>query len=270
MSREILIDIPENVPIEFELAGLASRFSAVLIDILWKLMIISLGVLLFIALIALSTLTKSTLSHTVMGFELALFIIFSFVVFVGYNIFFEIKRNGQTPGKRAMGIQVVKRGGYPVDPQSIYNRNLLMVVDFMPMFFFAGIVSILVSSEYQRIGDWVGGTIVIKQRPTITLETMLRPARVLPENLDSSVLEYIRRHASELSPDEYRAVKHFTERRAALSYQAQRDAAMMIAAPIMHRLEITPPPGTVAVDYANLLEYLAVAYEQLKRPLSIA
>ncbi len=70
-----------------------------------------------------------------------------------------------------------------------------------------------------------------------------------------------------LTPEQYRAVRHFTERRRSIpTWEAQQRSAMAIAVPLMHELGIAPPQGVASVNYADVLEYLAVAYETARRP----
>jgi uncharacterized RDD family membrane protein YckC len=260
MSRVILIATPENVDVEYELAGLASRFAAWFADLFLK------SIFLFILEVILILFFRIT--H---GVFFAVFTVFASLFFLwGYNLYFEIKWLGQTPGKKMFGLQVIRCGGYPVNPQSIFIRNLLFLIDFLPFLCFIGAVSILLTKDYQRIGDLVAGTIVIKKRETITLFELLKSARILPEHLDAAALELIRENAGQLTPDEYKAIKHFTSRRMKLSLDAQQDSAALLARPIMQRLGIVPPEGTQIVDYAIMLEYLVIAYEQLRRPLSIS
>ena len=61
-------------------------------------------------------------------------------------------------------------------------------------------------------------------------------------------------------------MRHFTERRRQLTFDSQQSSAIKIAVPLMRRLGIVPPPGATMVNYADFLEYLAVAYEILRRP----
>lgn len=271
MSREIFIATPENVPISYELAGLASRFAAYVVDMLLKGFII---LALAVAETTLISLAGTALSRffgdALQGITTAAAIVAGFAVFIGYNIFFETIWNGQTPGKRLYDLRVIRQGGYPIDPTSAFVRNLLSIIDFFPLLNLAALFSILLSRDYQRIGDHVAGTIVIKQSKPISLSSILRASRILPENLDQSALETIRYNAGRLTPDEYQAVKHFTQRRTALPGSVQQNSARLLAEPIMQRLAIVPPDDATQVDYAIFLEYLAVAYEQLKRPLSFS
>lgn len=122
------------------------------------------------------------------------------------------------------------------------------------------------SANYQRVGDFVGSTLVVKQRAPQNLYNLLRTAFITPDRLDTKALAIVGRDADLLSPEEYRAVRHFTQRRRSLDSAAQQFAAQKIAIPMMQRLKISPPEGTQFVNYADLLEYLAVAYEQARRP----
>jgi hypothetical protein len=63
---------------------------------------------------------------------------------------------------------------------------------------------------------------------------------------------------------EYRAVRYFTDRRWQLPQELQRTSAMWLAVPLMKRLNLEPPPGSLSVNYVDLLEYLAVAFEQYR------
>jgi len=293
MSREILVATPENIEIEYEMGGLGSRFLANLVDALMQVVVFA-GVALVFGLIGLLLgLTHFTWAHELVAFFegilQALAAIVFFLILWGYFIWFEIVWNGQTPGKRQMGLRVVRDGGYPVNAFNVITRNLLRVVDGMPILTLGlvivglsdhssalgalGGLSILVtlcfmlfSARYQRLGDFVAGTMVVKQRaPRVpTLEALAPPPRVLPEHLAAYALKDIGRHVYEMTVPEYRAVRHYLDRRWQLAPMMQQYAAMRLAIPLMERLEIRPPEGVTRVNYADFLEYLAVAFEQYR------
>jgi uncharacterized RDD family membrane protein YckC len=275
MSRDILIGTPENIAIEYELAGLGARFTANCADTLLQLLIylavIVAALLVDVLLVSVAGREHwSTLSRVmteIAEFVTAGAIILSFIVFWGYYIFYEYRWNGQTPGKRMVGIRVIREGGYPVDFFSVLVRTLMRVLDFLPTFYFIGIASILCSRSYQRLGDILGGTIVVKQRAPRNLINLLQSTRLQPEHLDREALALMQREADRLTPEQYQAVRHFTERRRDLvNWNAQQDAAKVLAIPLMERLHIVPPRGISSVNYADVLEYLAVAYEAARRP----
>jgi len=293
MSREILVVTPENIEIEYELAGLGTRFLANLIDSVAQMAIYAAVFIVFGLIALIVGLSAGAFAHSLGQFlgdvQGALMLIVAFIVLWGYFIWFETVWNGQTPGKRQLGLRVVRDGGYPINIYAAIVRNLIRVMDGMPVFalglIIAGtyyqqsllsaagglcilipLLSLLFSSRYQRLGDFVAGTMVIKQRaPRIpTLEALAPPPRVLPEHLAPYALADIGRHVFEMSVPEYRAVRHYIDRRWQLPPQVQQTAAMRLAVPLMQRLGITPPAGVVSVNYADFLEYLAVAFEQYR------
>ena len=210
-----------------------------------------------------------------------------FAILWGYYIWFELRWNGQTPGKKAVGIRVIREGGYPVDGFAVVVRNLLRVIDGMPVVtigilllgisshnaviselstlpILIALVCILATRNYQRLGDVAAGTLVIKQRgPRVpTLEALAPSNAVLPEHLAKYALNEISAHVAEMTPHEYRAVRWYSDRRRQLAPEIQQSTAMLLAVPLMSRLGIIPPAGVLCVNYADLLEYLAVAFEQ--------
>lgn len=293
MSREILVVTPENIEIEYELAGIGSRFLANILDTLIQMMIY-LGVWVAALILAAAVgLGASALSRTLGAFfaevQVAFAMIAGFLVLWGYFIWFETRWNGQTPGKRQVGLRVIRDGGYPINVFAAVVRNLIRIMDGMPVIAigllavgafgnqpFVGamgglcilipVLCMLLSARYQRLGDFVAGTMVVKQRaPRVpTLEALAPPPRVLPEHLAPYALADIGRHVYEMTVPEYRAVRHYIDRRWQLPPQIQQTAAMRLAVPLMQRLGIVPPAGVITVNYADLLEYLAVAFEQYR------
>jgi len=298
LSREILIVTPENIEIEYELAGIGSRFLANLIDQVWQVIII-IGVGFAVLILTLIGAYISSLAHfsaqwagfmSFMGDILvSVLTIATYLLIYGYFVYFEIRWNGQTPGKRALGLRVIRDGGYPITPFSAFARNLLRTIDGMPFLTLPALIAglypgleavgalagaqilltvgfLLFSSRSQRLGDFIAGTMVVKQRaPRIpTLEALAPPPRVMPERLAAWALADIGRHVYDMTIPEYRAVRYFTDRRWQMPWELQRVSAMWLAVPLMKRLNLEPPPGSISVNYVDLLEYLAVAFEQYR------
>ena len=97
-----------------------------------------------------------------------LYLIGFFVVWWFYPVFFEVLRGGSTPGKKAMGLQVVHDDGTPVGWTASLMRNLLHFADFLPFGFGFGLVSMLASQHFKRLGDWAAGTVVIYRDRELT------------------------------------------------------------------------------------------------------
>lgn len=87
----------------------------------------------------------------------------STVIVFAYFIYFE-GDSGQTIGKRAMGIVVVKEDGEPCDYQASAIRNILRVVDILPFFYILGVIVMVLTDRSQRVGDVGANTIVTRVR----------------------------------------------------------------------------------------------------------
>ncbi len=85
-----------------------------------------------------------------------------FTVFFGYFILLEALCEGQTPGKKVLGIRVVRDGGYPLDFGSSLIRNVVRIGEMLAGFYALGAVSALLSQENKRLGDHAAGTIVVR------------------------------------------------------------------------------------------------------------
>ncbi|MEM7356364.1 MAG: RDD family protein [Acidobacteriota bacterium] len=89
------------------------------------------------------------------------FLLSLFVLWWFYPVAFEVLRGGVTPGKSAVGLQVVHDDGTPVALAASLLRNLLRFADFLPFAYGAGLASMLLSRDRQRLGDLAAGTLVI-------------------------------------------------------------------------------------------------------------
>jgi uncharacterized RDD family membrane protein YckC len=177
VSDEILsIDTPENVNFGYSLAGLGSRFLAALVDstlIVLAQVIILIPTFYFIA--------RSEPDDRAMTWIVSLLSLLGFVFFWGYYIAFELTWNGQSPGKRMVGIRVIRRDGTPVTLTEVLIRNLVRAVDFLPAFYGIGTVIMFADSLARRLGDMAAGTLVVHDSGPVSLET-LTPAKVMPLN----------------------------------------------------------------------------------------
>ena len=140
------VNTPEGIDLQLSPAGPMPRMLAWMIDSLIRIVIY---VITFILL--------AFLGSTGMG--IALIIIF--VVEWFYPVYFELFKNGQTPGKKSLNLYVVQENGSPVTPSASMIRNLLRFVDFLPLFYGFALVSMLLNRRFQRMGDLVAGTVVL-------------------------------------------------------------------------------------------------------------
>ncbi|HLJ94441.1 MAG TPA: RDD family protein, partial [Gemmataceae bacterium] len=161
-TDNVRIETPEQIDVSLELAGLGSRFVARVLDWMIKLGIaVVVGIL---GAIVLGLLGYAPGAKTVSIYVLTLLVGLFYAFFLGYDIYFEVRRNGQTPGKRRAGIRVIREEGAPLDFRSACIRNLLGTADFLPAFYLLGGLFVLLTPRNQRLGDLAAGTIVIRER----------------------------------------------------------------------------------------------------------
>jgi uncharacterized RDD family membrane protein YckC len=243
-AEKLTIDTPEQTPLEFEIAGIGSRFLAMAIDTLIQaaaaVFVGLAGALLFFAV--LSAHQPSTL------WIAAISILCFFVLFYGYFAIFEAIWNGQTPGKRSVGIRVIKDSGRPITPAESVARNLLRIVDQLPTLYATGIVSILLSKQNKRLGDFVAGTIVVRENSL---------AKSRPVWQASPVAVNVTYGSERLTAEDFALVEAFLNRRSELDPYVRYQMAAQIAAKIQPKLTI---PANELPSPEKLLE--AIAYER--------
>jgi uncharacterized RDD family membrane protein YckC len=144
------IATPEGVQLELPLAGLGTRFLAIMIDLL-----IGFSVALIVIIFAASVAGE-------LGAAIASAITI-LVFYIGYQVLFEVTGGGRTLGKRAAGIRVVMDGGAPVGLRASLIRNTFLLLEGLTLFYFPAMVTVLASRNNQRIGDHAAGTLVVRE-----------------------------------------------------------------------------------------------------------
>jgi uncharacterized RDD family membrane protein YckC len=240
MQRSVDVRTGEAVAIRYELAGLGSRFLALVVDMLAQF---AIAAALFIGFaFAAPTIARFTFGKNLSGWLIAFGILLLFLIFFGWFIIFEAWWSGRTPGKRALGLRVVRDGGFPLDAGAAVIRNLVRIAEALLGFYAASAVSTLVSKENKRLGDFAAGTLVVRDR-----------ADAVPD-LDA----YLARPAHSelgLSAQDRLLVERFLARRAALD----RVARDRLAAQIAQRVRPTLRGSYAQLDDEALLEFVAGA-----------
>jgi uncharacterized RDD family membrane protein YckC len=160
VGDQLNIDTPELVAIELPLAGIGSRFIAILVDyLIWGSVFLVFFLLALIVIPAMNIFGRISANWAI---GIALLIVF--VMHWGYFALFEAFGNGRTPGKRVAKIRVIHQSGRGINFVEALARNLVRYVDSLPSFYAVGIVVIFLSRRNQRLGDMVAGTLVIRDR----------------------------------------------------------------------------------------------------------
>jgi uncharacterized RDD family membrane protein YckC len=225
---QYVLETPENIEVEFQLAGLGSRFCAMLIDTLW----IALMVFLLFLLLVLFGLGSFEWGgpgsrHWVGWFVASLWAIATVLVFDGYFIFFELMMRGQTPGKKSMKIRAIRDDGTPIGGNEVLVRNLLRIVDFLPSFYALGAIVMFFNPLCKRLGDLAAGTIIVKEgrldyRAHADKKYELSPVAIGQVN-------------AELTPEERRVLVGFLRRRQELLPAARSQLAERLARPLYEK-----------------------------------
>jgi uncharacterized RDD family membrane protein YckC len=221
----VSIPTPEGVELELVLGGVGSRFLATLVDLLIK-----------IAMLLALFIVAAAAGGDDGGFVVALTIVASFLVFFGYDVAFEALASGRTPGKRAVGLRVVRLGGEPVGFLASAVRNLLRLVDSLPGIYAVGAVCILFSRRNQRLGDLAAGTLVVRERRAPL------PAAALPTVPDFAVADrYAAWDVSGVTSFELVTVRRFLERRWQLDPAARGRLGWELAERLRPKVVGAPP-----------------------------
>jgi uncharacterized RDD family membrane protein YckC len=156
IDATVRLDTPERIEFAFPLAGPFRRFVAYLIDLA---ILVGLVIAAFVAALLLSFGSSSTMGPALVAY---------FLLSWGYGAFFEGFFNGQTPGKRTMGLRVLSESGVPITGAQAFLRNLVGTVDgLVPFCYLLGLSSMLISPRFQRLGDLAAGTMVtVEERKT--------------------------------------------------------------------------------------------------------
>jgi uncharacterized RDD family membrane protein YckC len=166
-ADQLNIETPEQVDLHFPIAGIGSRFLAVLTDSLIQ------GASLFFMVIGFALIVSAAekipgaggaVSNTGAKWLVAGTVLFYFLLYWGYYSLFEAFWNGQTPGKRLLKIRVIKDSGRQITLFEALARNLIRIIDMLPSFYLVGVIAMLCNREQKRLGDLVAGTIVVHER----------------------------------------------------------------------------------------------------------
>ena len=237
---QIRIDTPEQIQLEFPLAGIGSRFLALALDTVIQTLLYIAGTFAMIAGAGFLKNLANYFAWVPENWAIALVILFLFSVYWGYFAFFEIIWKGQTPGKRLTGIRVIKDSGRPINVYEAIGRNLMRVVDWLPGMYIAGIVSMMISPQNRRLGDHVVGSVVVHDK---------RPEQIRPEWSSAHSATQSNPAISKVTPDELVLIETYLQRRLDLDPSIRDTTAYKIAARITAKTGIERPPDQSLDDF---------------------
>ncbi len=246
MDDRYTIDTPENIEFGYDIAGIGSRMLAAIVDTV--AIAIAEAIVLFAGGVAVRSLGIAENLLTAVG------ILVGFVILWGYYIAFEMLWNGQSLGKRLLGLRVVREGGRPITFTASAIRNLVRFVDFLPIVYGIGVVVMFIDTRARRLGDLAAGVVVVRERSEVTLASLVATSAALlatDATIDAEPFPGI----SLLREVDYRLVQEFLDQRLSLG----REARARLAGQLVQGLEVRL---SMAAEVAPevFLEHVARAY----------
>jgi uncharacterized RDD family membrane protein YckC len=246
----IKINTPENTQIEFELAGIGNRFAALITDYFVILLLTAfMYICMFIFLILFDEIAEQ-MNHYFLAIILAAIFVINFN---GYFILFESLWSGQTPGKRMVGIRVIRDNGQPVGFIEVFVRNVLRIIDIL-----LGPYFVLFSTTEKRLGDFAVGTIVVREKEVSVpiVDT------VIPENFDVEIP-----NISSLTPKEFTLIGSFLKRKDDFEFNASVNLLNEFLTLLFDKLSIRTVYNIASIDdltYDEKLKWLLNIYNAYK------
>ena len=222
LDTAIRIVTPENIAFSYQLASLSRRAMAYIIDMMVLGLILLLIYILMMFLVAFF--------HFPEGFAIGVLLVSFFILYWFLGAFFETVWNGQTPGKRLIGIRVLSVEGQPINSFQAVIRNIMRFADLQPGAC-GGIAFIvmLCNKRFQRFGDLVCGTMVIVDENTYGRHELVRFKH--PDVF--KVAEQIPPLA--LPSETLKALALYVHRRKAVSPRRREHIAAVLALPLIER-----------------------------------
>jgi uncharacterized RDD family membrane protein YckC len=255
--------LPEDVKAAFEVASPFSRVLAFLID-LGAIMVLVIGV----GLVLMMMMTASVAAGGSGLLVLSLVVLAFFVINVGYFFVFEGIFSGQTPGKLAMKLRVVKEDGEEIGPKEGIVRAFMrfLIIGPVPSLLFIGVfdvellmmlapfsflaVVMFIDRKSRGIPDFVANTLVVVQKvPIRQWNTPYVPAYFM---LPNHFFPLNATEMSKLTPDDYVKLEEFGTRLSTISSEARQQASMAAAAALATRMDYSHP---VDPEYAEVFLY---------------
>jgi uncharacterized RDD family membrane protein YckC len=255
--NKVALQTPESVELDFTLAGIGNRAYALVIDD------IILGLILIIFLITWALFSyflyevvniDSLIDSKTIGLWLvAIQLLITFSIYVGYFTFFETLWQGQTLGKRIVKIRVIREDGRPIRLPQATLRALLRPLDDV---LFLGMFLIIFSKSEKRLGDWLAGTLVIQEEQNLPAKNLIitPEAEILAQNLlENSAI-------ADLLPEDFATIREYLQRREGMLAKGRRELSVKLAHQAKSLIKLDDIPDETSANI--FLEAVYLAYQQ--------
>lgn len=256
LLNRVTLRTPESVELEFILAGIGNRAYALLVDYLLLALLLSvfLSIWSLFSVQLLEYLDQLDVNYSDLpNWLLAIALLVSFMLFVGYFVLFETLWRGQTPGKRVAGTRVICDDGRPARLGQATLRALLRPIDDL---LFIGFLLLLFGKREKRVGDWVAGTLVVQDTRSVTSANFK-----ISNEADEMATELLSLgDLSQLLPDDFAVIREYLRRRSQLRPQARGEICLQLARQGRDLILLEKLPKDMTPDL--FLEALYLAYQR--------
>ena len=225
-TEKLTIETPEQIALEFPLAGVGSRGLALCVDSLIQIVVALVVVLIVMFTVPDLDKTWVTAKNWVMA--AAWFLLFC--LYWGYFAAFEILWNGQTPGKRQAKIRVISASGRPITTFEGIARNVMRAIDSFGLYA-VGCIVCAIDKRNRRLGDMVAGTVVVHEVEEQSVSYWYGQDR-------SAFVPKVVQPVTNLTAQEFQLIEAFLARRLDIPNLQRLQSAQMIADRIGNRLGI--------------------------------
>lgn len=219
----------EAVVLELRLAKLASRSLALALDLTVQVGLLVVGTLVL----------SGTVSAVDDALAAALALVFYVAVVLGYPVAMETATRGRSLGKLALGLRVVRDDGGPVRFRHALVRGLLSVVEIWLTFGSVALIASLASAQGKRLGDYLAGTVVVRERVPV----QGAPVAAMPPPLASWAAGL---DLSQVPDDLALAARQYLARAPELAPPVREAMGARLAGALAAVTSPAPPPGTPA------------------------
>lgn len=236
MEKVVQFETPENITVTYRLAGPGRRFVAVLFD---YFVVSAAVILLFAAGLVAVTVFAPQMGDVAVFWALVLAVMILVPAFfsLAYFVYYEWRRNGQTPGASLMNIRVVMDHGFSLTLSAIIVRTLFRIIDQTP---FLWIVPVL-SEKWQRVGDMVAGTLVVREEETA--QDALR-TRLMARDPEEAFFRFNPAQVNALDELDAQAIETFLARRQGIHPEHRALLAERLTNAIVERAGFVEPVDT--------------------------
>lgn len=235
----IKVETSQNVAIDYKIASIVDRMVALGIDIVIQLSVYLVG--LFTA----STFLSGSKAMIVAAAILSVPVLF-------YHFICETTMNGQSFGKKALNIKVIKKDGSQPTIGSYFLRWILRLIEVDMLSGSLALITIIANGEGQRLGDMAAGTTVIK------LESKNRLKDTIYSDIDINYTP-VYREVSRLADGDIQIVKDVLDHvNKGYEWKTYTKMIWKTRDLIAHKMEINPQQNALEFLKTVLKDYNAV------------